>query len=125
MTHNMAVVYTVKMESLSKITIFGPKIVVKSSLHFYFEISYTRINYKMHLKYQPSLYNIGKIIQAHIYQHHNPYECKECTKTFVNQGSYARHRRTIHANKSLKKFQCEHCHYSTHARQYLHEHKQR
>jgi len=93
----------------------------------------------LHLHYKKHLDSNGKLpcrhcektaatfrkIQSHIYQHHNPYECKECNKTFVNQGSYARHRRTIHANKSLKKFQCEHCHYSTHARQYLHEHKQR
>ena len=33
----------VKMDSFSKITNFGPKMEVKSSLHFYFEISYHTI----------------------------------------------------------------------------------
>ena len=43
----------------------------------------------------------------------------------MNQGSYVRHRKTVHGNKSLKKYKCELCGYSTHAPQYLREHNQR
>ena len=34
-----------------------------------------------------------------------------------------RHKNNVHGNKKLKKFQCEFCPFSTHARDYLYEHR--
>ena len=34
-----------------------------------------------------------------------------------------RHKNNVHGNRKLKKFQCEFCPFSTHARDYLYEHR--
>ncbi len=48
-------------------------------------------------------------------------KCVPCDKSFI-KSVYDRHMKTVHVDKSLRTFKCEHCPYSVHAQRYLNEH---
>ena len=65
-----------------------------------------------------------KQIKSHILCSHTPAFCKDCNKSFFSSTSYERHRKTVHVDKSIKKFKCDLCTFETHAKRYIPEHKQ-
>jgi len=90
------------------------------------------LHYKKHLdknghfpcQHCSKMYPSYKQIKSHILNTHTPAFCKDCDKSFFSSTSYERHRKTVHVDKSIKKFKCDLCTFESHAKRYLEEHKQ-